>query len=270
MPLWTASVDTKSSVPTGQGSVARGSRVGRIYQSVLEAVVELRLPPGAKLTEEQLGAIFGASRTTVRSALQALAHDHIVTLAPHRSAFVSAPTIETARDIFSGRKLVEVAIAREAAGRVHAGQLAALRTLLAKEQAAIDGGDRPGAIRLSGAFHIAVAATRGEGVLTTFLRSLISQSSLVIALYGRSHASACGHDEHIAFLGALENRDADRAAQLMSDHLDHIFGDLDLTVHEEAAVDLAAVLRSGPGWNGGIAPPTAVLHRRARPAMDRS
>src|SRR5271156_4005333 len=111
------SIDTKPPVLAGQGSVARGSRVGAIYKSVLEAVLERRLPPRAKLTEEQLGAIFGASRTTVRSALQALAHDHIVTLAPHRSAFVSAPTVETARDIFAGRKLVEVAIAREVARR---------------------------------------------------------------------------------------------------------------------------------------------------------
>src|SRR5271165_969320 len=138
-----ASIGAKPPTPAGQGSSARGSRVGSIYRSVLDAVVEHRLPPGAKLTEEQLGAIFGASRTTVRSALQALAHGHIVTLAPHRSAFVSAPTMETAR-----------------------------------------GGDRRGAIRLSGAFHIAVAATRGEGFLTTFLRSLISQSSLVIGRYG--------------------------------------------------------------------------------------
>src|SRR5271163_4165241 len=79
-----ASIDAKPPAPAGQGSSARGSRVGSIYQSVLDAVVEHRLPPGAKLTEDQLGAIFGASRTTVRSALQALAHDRIVTLARHR------------------------------------------------------------------------------------------------------------------------------------------------------------------------------------------
>src|SRR6202046_631422 len=87
----TASIDTKPSVPAGQGLDERGSRVGIIYQSVLDAVVEHRLPPGAKLTKEQLGAIFGASRTTVRSALQALAHDHIVTLAPHRVALRFVP-----------------------------------------------------------------------------------------------------------------------------------------------------------------------------------
>jgi DNA-binding GntR family transcriptional regulator len=247
MSLSTASVEAKppSIAPAGRGSVARGSRVASIHQHVLEAVVEHRLPPGAKLTEEQLGAVFGASRTIVRSALQALAHDHIVTLAPHRGAFVSAPTIADAHDVFAGRKLVEAAIAREVAGSISAGQLASLRGLLDEEHAALHRGDRPTAIRLSGAFHIAVAATRGEGVLTAFLRSLISQSSLVIALYGRSQTSACGHDDHVAFLNALKVRNGERAAKLMNEHLDRIFGDLDLAPRREDPVDVAAVLRAG-------------------------
>jgi DNA-binding GntR family transcriptional regulator len=194
--------------------------------------------------------------------LQALAHDHIVTLAPHRGAFVSSPTIETARDIFAGRKLVEAAIAREAARRIDAPRLPELRALLSIEREALERGDRPAAIRSSGAFHIAVAATCGEGVLTVFLRSLISQSSLVIALYGRSHASACGHDEHIALVSALGNREAQNAARLMSDHLDHVFSDLDLDIREDNPVDLAAVLGPRPGGN----PLTTVLHRSAKPA----
>jgi DNA-binding GntR family transcriptional regulator len=238
------SIHVKSAVTTGQHTPARGLRTETIYQSILEAVVEQRLPPGAKLTEEQLGAIFGASRTTVRSALQALAHDHIVTLAPNRGAFVSAPTVEAARDIFAGRKLVEVAIAREVARRISDSQLLALRALLADEQAAMERGDRGAAIRLSGAFHVSIAATCGEGVLPAFLRSLISQSSLAIALYGRRQTPACRHNEHIALLDALEKRDADRAAQIMSDHLDHILGDMDLAPPSNATVDLAVVLRA--------------------------
>jgi DNA-binding GntR family transcriptional regulator len=219
-------------------------RVQNIYQSILEAVVEHRLPPGAKLSEEQLGGVFGVSRTIVRSALQGLAHDHIVTLAPHRGAFVSAPTIADALDLFAARKLVEAAIAREVAQRVTAQQIASLRALLVEEHAALHRGDRRAAIRLSGGFHIAAAATCGEGVLTTFLRGLISRSSLVIALYGRSQVSACGHDEHIAYLSALEARDGERAALLMSEHLDHILSDLDLSPRDEAPVDVAAVLRA--------------------------
>jgi DNA-binding GntR family transcriptional regulator len=261
----TASVALKTPAQVGRGSLARGSRVADIYQNILDAVVEHRLPPGVKLTEEQLGAVFAASRTIVRSALQALAHDHIVTLAPHRGAFVSAPTIEDAQDIFAGRKLVETAIAREVARRISAAQLSSLRALLDEEQAALRRGDRPAAIRVSGAFHVAIAATRGEGVLTNFLRGLISRSSLVIALYGRSHASACGHDEHIALVEALKARDCDRAARLMGEHLDHILGDLDLSPRPEGPVDVALVLRarlaaSSRSGHGRIEPAAWILN----------
>jgi hypothetical protein len=87
---------------------------------------------------------------------------------------------------------------------------------------------------------------------------LISRSSLVIALYGRSHASACGNHEHIALVSALGSREAQSAARLMSDHLDHIFSDLDLNIRDDNPVDLA-----------GRNPLTTVLPRRAKPALGR-
>jgi len=104
-------------------------------------------------------------------------------------------------------------------------------------------GDRQKAIRHSGGFHLAVAAVCGEGALTQFLRSLISRSSLVIALYGRGPASACGHDEHVVFLDALAAGDGERAAAAMAEHLDHIVADLSLAARAEEPVDLAEILR---------------------------
>jgi DNA-binding GntR family transcriptional regulator len=246
MPATAVSPGQEKEFPSpGRGPIAGGARAASLYRSVLEAVVEHRLPPGAKLTEEQLGAVFGVSRTIVRSALQALAHDHIVTISRNRGAFVSAPTVADAHDVFRGRKLVEAAIAREVAHRIQPADILALRALLDEEQEAMRRGDRPAAIRLSGAFHVAVAAVCGEGVLTTFLRSLISRSSLVIALYGRGAASACGHDDHMQFLRALQAGDGERAATLMNEHLDHILGDLDLARSSGGSVDVAAVLRQG-------------------------
>ena len=91
---------------------------------------------------------------------------------------------------------------------------------------------------------MAIAAICGEGALTRFLAGLISRSSLVIALYGRGPASACGHDEHAALVEALAARDGPRAAALMAEHLDHIMGDLALTRRSDAPIDVAAILRA--------------------------
>jgi DNA-binding GntR family transcriptional regulator len=234
---------TKHELPQTWPQAARGGRAEAIYRSIFEAVVEHRLPPGAKLAEEQLGAIFSASRTIVRSALQDLAHDHIVTIERHRGAFVSAPTIADAHDVFFSRKVLEAAIAREAAPRTGAADVARLRRMLEEENEALRRGDRQKAIRLSGGFHIAVAAICGEGALTQFLRSLISRSSLVIALYGRGPASACGHNEHVAFLDALAAGDGEAAAAAMAEHLDHIVADLALAERADEPIDLAAILR---------------------------
>ncbi len=225
------------------GARARGSKVAAIYAGVLDAVVDHRLPPGAKLSEEQLGGIFSVSRTIVRSALQALAHDNIVTLERNRGAFVCAPTIADAQDIFFSRKLVECAVAREVAKRIEPEHLRMLEALLQQESEALRQGRRPAAIRLSGGFHVAVAVLCGEGATTHFLRSLISRSSLVIALYGRGAASACGHAEHVEFLAALGARDGEKAAALMGAHLEHILSDLDLTPPRDQAVDLERILR---------------------------
>jgi DNA-binding GntR family transcriptional regulator len=114
--------------------------------------------------------------------------------------------------------------------------------MLEEEKEALWRGDRQKAIRRSGDFHIAVAAICGEGALTQFLRSLISRSSLVIALYGRGPASECGHDEHVAFLDALAAGDGERAAAAMSEHLDHIVADLALVVRADDPIDLAEIL----------------------------
>jgi DNA-binding GntR family transcriptional regulator len=236
--------EAASTAALERSGAGKGGRVAAIYRCIFDAVVDQRLPPGAKLTEEQLGAVFDVSRTIVRSALQTLAHDHIVTIERHRGAFVSAPTIADAQDIFFSRRLVESAIALEVARKIRPDDVERLRALLADEREALGRSDRRVAIRLSGAFHMAIAMICGEGALTRFLAGLISRSSLVIALYGRGPTSACGHDEHAALVDALAAADGPRAAALMAEHLEHIMGDLVLACRSDARIDVAAILRA--------------------------
>lgn len=65
---------------------------------------------------------------------------------------------------------------------------------------------------------------------------LVARSSLVIALYGGSGVSSCGHNEHEQILEALVRRDAKHASALMLHHIDHIEADLDLRVREGLAL----------------------------------
>ena len=88
-----------------------------IYERLLGAILEHRLPPGTKLGEERLATVFGVSRTQVRQALARLTHDRIVTLIANRGAFVSSPTVQEAREVFEARRLIEPSLIRQLAAK---------------------------------------------------------------------------------------------------------------------------------------------------------
>jgi DNA-binding GntR family transcriptional regulator len=236
-------IETVGTLAESRDIPDRGGRVSMIYRSILDAIVEHRLPPRTKLSEDEIGTAFGVSRTLVRSALQALAHQNMVVIEKNRGAFVAAPTVEEAREVFETRRTIEAAIARRAAERTTPADIDRLERHLADEAEALHRGERPRAIQLSGLFHLAVAEIARQRVMERFLRELVSRASLVIALYGRSGASACGNAEHQAILQALAGHDPDRASAAMLAHLTHIEQDLDLDPAETGPVDVAAVLR---------------------------
>ena len=58
---------TVSDRGTAAGRRRMGDRADAIAQAIHRAISEQRLLPGTKLPEDQLGGIYGASRTLVRS-----------------------------------------------------------------------------------------------------------------------------------------------------------------------------------------------------------
>ena len=209
-------------------------RSATIRDHLRDAIVDRRLAPGTKLSEAEVGVLFDVSRTVVRAALQALAFEGLVKTERNRGAFVANPTPEEARQVFDSRRLIEPGIARAAASRITAADLASFRESLSQETRLLaERGPvaRRAEIHASGDFHLLLASVGGNVILLRFMEELVARSSLVIALYGNSGASSCGHNEHADILAALEDRDGDRAAALLITHIDHIEADLDLRVN---------------------------------------
>ena len=213
-----------------------------IVRRLTAALIEHRLPPGAKLGEESLGEIFGVSRTKVRQALIRLAQDKLVTLFPARGAFVARPTAREARDLFDARRLIERVVIERFAAQASRAQLSQLREHLARERAAISGGNTALRNRLLGEFHVRIAEMVGNAVLAELLRELVSRSSLVTLLFQSSRSASCSSDEHAAMVEAARGRDAAAAVRLMEEHLSHVERDLALPEELPAAIDLRAML----------------------------
>jgi DNA-binding GntR family transcriptional regulator len=212
-----------------------------IYQRILSAILEHRLPPGTKLGEERLAAIFGVSRTQVRQALARLTHDRIVTLIANRGAFVSSPTVAEAREVFDARRLIEPELVRRVAATATPAQVRRLREHVRLESAARVANDKRTIIRLSGDFHQIIADLAGNSFLARTMRELESLTCLVIILYDAPNVPSCPYDEHSALTDAIEAHAGERAAALMIEHLDHVERTLELTPAGADEIDLEAV-----------------------------
>lgn len=190
-----------------------------IHRAIGRAVTEQRLRLGTRLPEDQIGGLFGASRTLVRAALQRLAHEGLVTMSRNRGAFVASPTITEARQVFEARRILESVIVIRAAGLIEPAEIEALEETLGRGRRAMLEGERGTAIRLSGEFHLGIGASARQPILLGYLADLVSRSSLVIALYGRGYSSACADGEHRNLLDALRRRDGPAAGRLIAAHL---------------------------------------------------
>ena len=221
----------------------RSARVGRVYGALLAAILDHRLAPGTRLPEDELGALFAASRTIVRAALQALAHEGLVTIEPNRGAQVAQPTVDDARQVFEARSLIEPRAAALAARRVKPADIAGLRDHLDQEDKAILAGNTGRAIALSAAFHVTIADLADQQILAGFVRELVSRSSLIVALYWRRSDATCERHAHHELVDAIAAGASDRAALLMQSHLVDILSGLDLVQRpkrEGALADLLA------------------------------
>jgi len=199
--------------------VGDDSAEGRIYRTVFDSIMSQRLAPGTKLPEASLCELFGVTRSTVRLALQRLAHDNIVQLRPNRGAIVAVPTLEETRHIFEARRGLENALVRLAAERATPQDLAALRRQLKEEHAAMHRFKQPEWVRLASGFHLQVGELGRNPVLQRYLVEMVSRCSLIVALYQPPGNACCEHEQHDAIVDCLERGDADGAARLMDSHL---------------------------------------------------
>ncbi len=224
-----------------------------IYLALRDAIVTHRLAPGTKLPEDELASIYAVSRTIIRAALQALAHDRLLVLEPNRGAFVASPSRTEAREVFEARALIEPRLAALAAEQATEAEIDDLRHHLEEEHRSADSWHEGDAIRLSAQFHSKIAEISRQTVLAKILTELLSQSSLIVALYWRRRDVTCDSLAHDALFKAIAEHAEEEAAVLMRNHIVDLMSGLDLTLDEKKTASLTDILRAEgtPAGSGG-------------------
>jgi DNA-binding GntR family transcriptional regulator len=230
-----------------------------VYERLRGDIESLRLRPGAKLSEVQLGEELGASRTPVREAIRRLAREGLVDFVPGEVARVAAISLGGVRALFEFRMLLEprAAASVATAGSADERVLAPFRELLERLEVfdesfrALDSAAQAGSYQefydITEAFDQAVIAACRNPYLARTIRDLRSQT---VRLRNLSHSGPrrmlTSLEEHRAMLKAVTHGDAQAAEAACRHHLAQTLQALidsltsqDLTLGADVSLDVA-------------------------------
>lgn len=196
----------------------------QIYGLLREAIVRLAMVPGAAISEKELCAQFGVSRTPVREALKRLVDEDLVDVFPHSGTYVSKISYEVAEEGFVIRRALEIESIRRATQFVSDPQIARLDALIAEMRDILRRGALNDYIVVDDAFHSAIAEISRYPRMWKFINLVKAHLDRMRQL----SAPVPGHlaevtEQHAAIVRALERRNADQAELAMKIHLDASF-----------------------------------------------
>ena len=222
---------TRTSPPHFEGITDDLSPVDQIYEQIKAAIMALDLAPGTLISEAELGAAVGASRTPVRAALARLRDEGLIVTRPSRGNFVTLLDERTIRAAHLIRHAIERAtIDHLCANGFSGATAAALAENIAASMRAIGDNDGSAFRVLDDRFHLLLAEATGlPRIAASLTREKLELDRLrVLSLSDNAHLKMLlAH--HIALLWAVTAHDAHRARDLLQSHLDRVLttlGDL--------------------------------------------
>jgi DNA-binding GntR family transcriptional regulator len=192
-----------------------------VYRLLKNKIATLPRDQGFFLTEAEIAAEAGVSRTPVREAMVRLEAAGLLEIIPKKGAFVRPVSDAEVTATMQACRLVESWSVVQAASRP--GELVAdLSELLAEQEALVLAGNAGGFIEKDGQFHRAIVQAAGNPLLTDFYESLRDRQTrmgLRTVQPGRGRGLEI-IAEHTAIVNALRALDGPRAEAAVQTHLD--------------------------------------------------
>ena len=181
------------------------------------------LPPGTKVSEQEIADAIGTSRQPVREAFLRLAGEGLLEIRPQRGTFVSKITVAEVLDARFVREAVEADLIRLACQNADATAISELRSLLDAQAAAPDAASF---MALDESFHRAIAQTAGKARAWDHLQKLKSQMDRVRFLQLQDFPIPTLIAQHKAMVDAIATQNPDKAEAELRAHLRLIEDDL--------------------------------------------
>lgn len=197
------------------------SQADRISRAIEADILNATYPPGERLDERQLAAVYGVSRTPIREALGRLVADGLAEHRARQGVFVARISLASVFELFEMLAVLESASARLAARRMKPHEVVHLLQAAADTVQAAQDDDSSVYSAANKRFHEIIYAGSCNRLLEDSAKQLRRRAAPyrehIHRVAGRRDSTA---HEHVAIAEAIKAGKGEVAADLMFLHLD--------------------------------------------------
>ena len=194
-----------------------------VYAELRRRLMSGAFLPGERLREEHIAAELAVSRTPVRSAIERLIDDGLVSREERRGAVVLGWLDRDINEAFELRLLLEPYAARVAANRASEAQIEALAEINASMLRAVLSDDEDHVAQVqhyNNRFHHALLEAAQSARVRSLVDSLLDMPIIIGSFYFYSRDDMLSSvEQHKQIIAALRARDPDYAESAMRLHL---------------------------------------------------
>jgi DNA-binding GntR family transcriptional regulator len=196
-------------------------RASDLAHAVLrDMIVDLRLPPGAVVNEQQLSSETGFGRMPIREAMARLAAERFVTVVPRRGTYVTPLGLAEVLDMFEAREAIECGVAHLTARRATPAQLERLRELAGAADRVRSDDQIEQHLHADHAIHTHLASVTGNAILQESVDRLLQHNLRFWRSYWTTHEPrASDMLSHADLVDALASHEPEAAELAMRQHI---------------------------------------------------
>ena len=192
------------------------------YEHIKEMILTGELPPKADISEKQLQKDLGISRTPVHEALKRLQDEKFIETYSRKGTFVTDVTMETVRDLYETRLLIEPFITRDVVDTAPREWMEDLRRRLMEEHLLQTKEDIHAVMAMDTELHTVIASYCSNSFLRESLHLVYEHDRRIRLKTDRNPEQVrFSQKEHVIILEAMLAGDKEKTEQLAKEHVIH-------------------------------------------------
>src|SRR5699024_4951145 len=194
---------------------------GFVYDTLLEAIVSLELPPGTTISETEISEELEVSRTPVREAFLKLSEEELLTVLPQRGSYISLIDLDHVEAARFLRGQAEAGIIRLACQSFSDTYIQKLEKNLKYQKFAQENDDENELFALDKEFHRLLAEGSGKLRVWEVIQKNETDSNRLRRLSLTMKLNwEIVVDQHEEMIDAIKKKDADSAEKIIRKHLE--------------------------------------------------